>query len=302
MVPEIVYGVEASGAEWVTVVASDRAELPEQSLGVRTLARGTRRPSKRCGAGCRPGPALLHPLASWPEPVVIARRLSDASFEAMVAEALAAIGSGDVAKVVLARQVDVRDGRGHRRGRPAPTVAPARAELLGLLDAHPRRSAGRGQPRAAGRAGRRPCPQPAPGRDHRPVATSPDGVLPRELLASAKDSAEHRLVVEAIGEALRPLCDELDVPAAPTWSTCTPSPIWAPRSPAPWPRGRTGRCPPPWSWWPPSIPRRRWAGCPVTGPWPSSPGSSPSPGATTPGRSATSTPEVTAAGCWGSGP
>jgi menaquinone-specific isochorismate synthase len=53
----------------------------------------------------------------------------------------------------------------------------------------------------------------------RPLAGTTDressGVLPRELLASAKDSAEHRMVVEAIGEALAPLCVALDVPSRP---------------------------------------------------------------------------------------
>ncbi|HEY5096594.1 MAG TPA: chorismate-binding protein, partial [Acidimicrobiales bacterium] len=53
----------------------------------------------------------------------------------------------------------------------------------------------------------------------RPLAGTTDrageSVLPRELLASTKDSAEHRMVVEAIGEALAPLCSELDVPARP---------------------------------------------------------------------------------------
>ena len=46
-------------------------------------------------------------------------------------------------------------------------------------------------------------------------ANESNGVLPRELLASVKDSAEHRMVVEAIGGALGPLCSQLDVPARP---------------------------------------------------------------------------------------
>ena len=42
------------------------------------------------------------------------------------------------------------------------------------------------------------------------------GALGATLLASAKDQAEHRLAVESLGAALRPLCDELDVPPAPS--------------------------------------------------------------------------------------
>ncbi len=42
------------------------------------------------------------------------------------------------------------------------------------------------------------------------------GALGATLLASAKDQAEHRLAVESLGAALRPLCAELDVPTAPS--------------------------------------------------------------------------------------
>ena len=63
------------------------------------------------------------------------------------------------------------------------------------------------------RSGRRVRSRPLAGTTDR--ANESDGVLPRELLSSVKDSAEHRLVVEAIGGALGPLCSQLDVPARP---------------------------------------------------------------------------------------
>ena len=63
------------------------------------------------------------------------------------------------------------------------------------------------------RSGRRVHSRPLAGTTDR--ANESDGVLPRELLASVKDSAEHRMVVEAIGGALGPLCSQLDVPARP---------------------------------------------------------------------------------------
>jgi isochorismate synthase len=44
------------------------------------------------------------------------------------------------------------------------------------------------------------------------------------LLASAKDQAEHRVVVEAVVEALRPYCRSLDVPATP--SLTSTSAVW----------------------------------------------------------------------------
>lgn len=42
------------------------------------------------------------------------------------------------------------------------------------------------------------------------------GELGAALLGSAKDQAEHRLAAESLGAALRPLCAELDLPAAPS--------------------------------------------------------------------------------------
>ncbi len=237
-----------------------------------------------------------------PDPV-ITPRLSDASFEAMVAEArpghrLRRRGQGGAGPPGRREH-----GRGHRRRRPPPPVAPARAVVLGLLHAHPGRPAGRGQPGAAGGADRSSGAQPAPGRDHRPGPTTPSGILPRELLSSVKDSAEHRMVVEAIAEALGPLCSELDVPDHPDLvhlHNHHPSGHLGGRDPVR-PSGRL-RARPPSSWWPPSTPPRRSAGCPATGPSPSSPASSPSPGVTTPDRWATSTPGATGAGCSGSGP
>ena len=39
--------------------------------------------------------------------------------------------------------------------------------------------------------------------------------LPRELLRSEKDGREHRLVVDAIAQALDPYCEELELPSGP---------------------------------------------------------------------------------------
>jgi len=63
------------------------------------------------------------------------------------------------------------------------------------------------------REGRRVRSRPLAGTTDR--AGESNGILPRELLASSKDSAEHRMVVEAIGEALAPLCVTLDLPSRP---------------------------------------------------------------------------------------
>ena len=44
--------------------------------------------------------------------------------------------------------------------------------------------------------------------------------LEQGLLHSDKDQAEHRVVVEAVAEALGPVCDELDVPGEPSMVGC----------------------------------------------------------------------------------
>ena len=217
VVPEIVYAVEASGVEWVTVVATDPDDLPEQSLGLRRWLgdRAARRNGARLPSGSGRSP---HSLANAGP--VVTPRLSDASFEAMVSDVLSSIGSGDVAKVVVARQVDVtmREAidvaallhRWHRL-EPSCSVFSMPTPDGQLVGASPEL--------LVERDGLRVRSRPLAGTTDR--ADESHGVLPRELLASAKDSAEHRMVVDAIGEALRPLCAVLEVRSCPTWSTCT---------------------------------------------------------------------------------
>ena len=160
-------------------------------------------------------------------------------------------------------------GRAHRRGRPAPSLAPSRAHLLGLLHAHPGRPAGRGQPRAPGGAVGHPGAEPTPGRDHRPDqrvgrASCPASCWPRPRTAPS------------IAWWSRPSAAPW-APCAPT-STCPPGPIWSISTTSPisgtvgdrhagLPVGRYGARPHS-SWWPTSTRRRRWAAYPVTGPWP----------------------------------
>ena len=153
----------------------------------------------------------LRPAGSGP---VISPRLSDASFEAMVAEAVRSVASDDVAKVVVARQVDVAMGEVidvvallHRWHRLEPTCS------VFSLPTPDGQLVGASPELLVERSGRRVHSRPLAGTTDR--ANESDGVLPRELLSSVKDSAEHRMVVEAIGGALGPLCSQLDVPARP---------------------------------------------------------------------------------------
>ena len=213
VVPEIVYGIESSGAEWVTVVADDVHGPINGPDGVRSWLQGQSRGRSGRGPVADPGTDPNGGRVGGPDPV-ISPRLSDASFETMVAEAVLAIESGDVAKVVVARQVDVQMGeaidvaallRRWHRLEPACSVFSMPTPDGQLVGASPEL--------LVERTGRRVHSRPLAGTTDR--ADDTQGVLPRELLSSVKDSAEHGMVVEAIGAALRPLCSALDVPRRP---------------------------------------------------------------------------------------
>ena len=205
VVPEIVYGAESSGAEWVTVLAANRSDLPHDSDGLRSWLVGRTTGEPVPSRNVR-GPALRAPT--------IVPRTSDASFESMVAESVRAVERHEVEKVVVSRQVDVRMGEPidvaellRRWHRIEPTASlfslpTARGQLVG---ASPEL--------LVERIGQRVRSRPLAGTTDRTHEST--SILPRELLASSKDSAEHRLVVEAIGDALAPLCSDLDVPARP---------------------------------------------------------------------------------------
>ncbi len=202
VVPEVTYAADASGQEWVTLVAADRADLPSGPAGLRSWlrARAARGPTP---TGAAPAPPSIDPLSS------------DESFEAMVAEALESIGRGELAKVVLARQVDVTLGgtidtvgllRRWHHLEPSCAVFALPTEDGRFVGASPEL--------LVDRSGSRVHSRPLAGTtDH--LTGGPDSVLPRELLRSPKDGNEHRLVVEAIVAALTPLCAELAVPSRP---------------------------------------------------------------------------------------
>ncbi len=202
ILPELVYGLEADGREWVTVVATDRSDLPLEAGGLRgrLLDVVASRPPAAGGGGSAG--------------VSITPRSTDEAFEAMVADSVRAIGSGEVAKVVVARQVDVR------MGRPVDIGALLRGwhELepncaVFSLPTSEGQFVGASPELLVERIGRRVLSRPLAGTTDRVQAVA--GPLPRELLASTKDNAEHRLVVDGIGEVLGRLCSELTVPSRP---------------------------------------------------------------------------------------
>jgi isochorismate synthase EntC len=140
-------------------------------------------------------------------------RSTDDAFRSAVADAVAAIDRGELAKVVLARQADVTLSRA--------------VDVVGLLrrwDALEPTCTLFSLPTLAGqfvgaspellveRIGDRFRCLPLAGTTGRPGQG--DG-RPAELLESAKDGEEHRLVVEGVRDALAPLSVGIEVPNRP---------------------------------------------------------------------------------------
>jgi isochorismate synthase len=174
----------------------------------------------------RPGPqeAFLPGHRVTPEP-------SPAEYEHQVSRALALLRGGELGKVVLARTlllsldapVDLRrmlrnltamNTHGYTFAAPLPTpgvtLVSASPELL------------------VRRTGKTFMSRPLAGSRPRGKDPVQDRANAQALLASKKDHDEHRPVVEAEVEALRPFCRRLDVPSAPSlvstpsmWHLCT---------------------------------------------------------------------------------
>lgn len=167
------------------------------------------------GTGGTPGTATPCRVRALPRPD---------RYRSMVREALAAIDTGAVEKVVLARSLALefddaldpeavlralaaRDRRGHlfavdldpvTSGTPAGrTLVGASPELL------------------VSRHGTRVEANPLAGSAPRGADPEEDARVARELLVSPKDRHEHAVVVDAVARALRPFCAGLDVPAEP---------------------------------------------------------------------------------------
>jgi menaquinone-specific isochorismate synthase len=203
VVPNIIFGSEGAGAEWVTVVvdADAGSALPSESADLRSWL--------------NPRVPPPDPLPATRDPVGVHPRSTDDAFLAMVADALSAIERGELTKVVLARQVDVTMGavidvpdllRRWRDLEPGCAIFSMPTPAGQFVGASPELVVDRRERRIRSR--------PLAGTAERSAGAG-ESILPADLLESTKDSAEHQLVVRAIEAALRPLCSDLDVPSSP---------------------------------------------------------------------------------------
>jgi menaquinone-specific isochorismate synthase len=220
IVPEVLYERRSNGEQWVTVVGRALTDDPRDEL----VDPGTDPdpdpdPDPGTDPGTDPDPgaspstigahrpdldppirgAVVHPLSSEDE------------FLNIVGEAVASIDRGELTKVVLARQVDVSFGRPIdvpdllRRWRamePNCTVFSMPTPKGQFVGASPELLV----ERHGDQVGSRPLAGTT-------GLVSEDDAS--EFRSSVKDGLEHRLVAEAIGRILTPLCSEVELPPEP---------------------------------------------------------------------------------------
>jgi isochorismate synthase len=153
------------------------------------------------------------PLPTWavtdllPEPLPI-------EYEAAVERALAAIDAGEVEKVVLARTLQVKAdasidprllARRFNAGEPGSFVF---LVALPEVDSH---LVGASPELVVRRMGRKVFSDPLAGTARRSQDRTRDREIARQLLEAVKEQREHRLVVEAVADALTSFCSNLSV-------------------------------------------------------------------------------------------
>ncbi|CAN7333839.1 isochorismate synthase MenF [Phenylobacterium sp. LjRoot225] len=155
-------------------------------------------------------------------PLDRARHTPDrAGYEAAVTNAVAAIRNGVLDKAVLARVCDLKLDREieadwvlHRLVQQNPSGFHFRVPMAdgGVL-------VGASPELLVRKEGRRVQSNPLAGSARRVADPQQDEAIGLALQASGKDLREHAYVVEAVREALSPLCDRLDVPETPRLMT-----------------------------------------------------------------------------------
>ncbi|MDQ1360706.1 MAG: isochorismate synthase, partial [Acidimicrobiaceae bacterium] len=238
VVPELLYGRSADGSEWVTIVTDGATPPSSSGLRANLLARSCSPVHNNAtGTAGAARTAVTAGVAGAATPSVTPLT-SERSFMGAVAHAVRDIRRGDLRKVVLARQIDLTFDtaidvpallRRWRDIEPTATVFSIPVEEGQFLGASPellverRGAAVRCRP-LAGTSSRPsedltgaspPSPQsPASPQSPPSPANSPPSRT-ADLRKSAKDTSEHRFVVEAIADALGPMCTHLDVPSTP---------------------------------------------------------------------------------------
>lgn len=189
VIPQVLVGVSPDGRAWLTTVG--RGSAPR--LGLDALAPPVAQPS--------------------PDGFNLVSGQSHEDWCAMVAAAVDTVRSGRLEKVVLAREVHVETNRPIVR-----TSVLARLRALypscmlfnfgGFLGASPEL--------LVSRRGDTVRSHPLAGTIPHSGDPDVDTRMAAEMLSSAKERYEHKVVVDAVAACLAEVCDSLDVPEAPS--------------------------------------------------------------------------------------
>jgi menaquinone-specific isochorismate synthase len=153
-----------------------------------------------------PVPDAGAPVTDAPTRFVVSAQSSRAAWHAAVRDALRAIDDNELTKVVLARSVQVEADRPF----DVPGVlARLRSQQPGCFVYAADGMVGASPELLVARFGRHVVSRPMAG-----TAVAGDGALDR-LRGSAKDAWEHRIVVEAIVDALGPFCTRVEAASEP---------------------------------------------------------------------------------------
>ena len=153
------------------------------------------------------------PLEALPDGFELTACIPHDEWKQLVAKAVGEMEGGSLAKVVLARQVEVLANR--------PFVLPETlARLASLYPSctvfHVEGFIGASPEVLVRRMGTEILSHPLAGTVARSGDPATDEALLAALMGSRKDRHEHQLVVDAIAAKLRPFCTSLDVPKTPT--------------------------------------------------------------------------------------
>jgi menaquinone-specific isochorismate synthase len=184
VVPAVVTGRAADGTAWVTTVGDAAPPAP-------------------------PPPARRHP----PDDFRLTAARPHDEWLAVIADAVAAIRSGRLRKVVLAREVVVE---ANRPILPVDVVGRLRALYPSCMLFSVGGFVGASPELLVARRGDAVRSNPMAGTIPRSGDPDVDARLAAGLLASGKDRREHAMVVDAVDAALRPHCEVLHVPAEPS--------------------------------------------------------------------------------------
>jgi menaquinone-specific isochorismate synthase len=193
VIPAVVVRRQADGSCWLTVTGSDPAPALEE------IRRNVTDPRPDRG-----GPA--------PREYRVRSTMAPEAWCGLVGDAAKAVAGGELTKVVLAREVTIMADRPLRSSAVARRLRSSYPSCMvfsvgGFVGASPEL--------LVDRRGALVRSRPLAGTAARSGSSGGDAELVDRLLSSAKEREEHRVVVDAVSDALAPYCEHLAVPRAP---------------------------------------------------------------------------------------